>query len=109
MINRATRKLKEYNVIEKEWECPIFRDEAAQSETLLEGGPEDLLQEEIMRKSDSEESDDHEEDLHDISDKFHRRNKCNDEFANQFELMMKKRTKEIESQQSQMTYLSQMS
>ena len=27
-INRAVRKLKEYNIIEKEWEMDIYRDEA---------------------------------------------------------------------------------
>lgn len=35
MINRATRKLKEYNVIEKEWEMDIYREEAVNSEIPL--------------------------------------------------------------------------
>lgn len=46
-----------------------------------------------MRKSDSEDTDDEEEDFLELSQTFRKRNKQNEEFANQFELLMKKRQK----------------
>ena len=107
MINRATRKLKEYNVIEKEWEMPIFRDEAINWELPVKEF-EDNMAEEIMRKSDSEDSEEDEEDFLELSQTFRRKNKQSEDFANQFELVMKKRQRQMESQQSQMTQLSQL-
>ena len=73
-INRALRKLKEYNVIEKEWEMDIYREEALHCETPVEEQKDDLV-EEVMRKSDSEDSEDDEEDFIQLSQTFRSRNK----------------------------------
>ena len=70
---------------------------------------EDAIVEEVMRKSDSEDSEEDEEDFIELSQTFRRRNKQSDEFATHFELLMKKRTREMQSQQSQTSYLSQLS
>ena len=107
LVNRATRKLKEYNVIEKEWEMKIYRDEAINWEVPVKE-TEDAVAEEIMRKSDSEDSDEDEEDFLELSQTFKSKNKQSEDFANQFELIMKKRQRKMESQQSQMTQLSQL-
>lgn len=80
MINWATRKLKEYNVIEKEWEMDIYWEEAINSE-LPQKEQEDSVVEEIMRKSDSEDTDDEEEDFLELSQTFWKRNKQNEEFG----------------------------